>query len=345
MPRTALGAYCDHGSVTSVMAARVLCARRLAAPLTVSSSLAAPLTVSSISRASTSWAALVEADDSSDRTHVVALKPGVQKIKGIGKVDTAATFSDIPIGDRVEFKQKAFVRLPPRLPELRAGMLRRAQTISAKDAGFILARLGIGTGDRILEAGLGSAGLALHVARCLGSSGLHVTVEARSDHEEVGLANLQRAHGCWSKESMPAHVSIHGKRLEESVDEIVAASDEYDGIILDLPDHRPAIEATAPLLAIGGRLACYCPVTSQLEASWAACEEAGLDVEWAGEVIERQWGRASKGGVRPVNGPFGHTGFLLVAQRREARRPPPTAPPAELEESRGWLERLGAMFS
>ena len=143
---------------------------------------------------------------------------------------------------------------------------------------------------------------------------------------------------------MPAHVSIHGKRLEESVDEIVAASGEYDGIILDLPDHRPAIEATAPLLAIGGRLACYCPVTSQLEASWAACEEAGLHVEWAGEVIERQWGRASKGGVRPVNGPFGHTGFLLVAQRREARRPPPTPPPAELEVSRGWLERLRAMF-
>ena len=36
----------------------------------------------------------------------------------------------------------------------------------------------------------------------------------------------------------------------------------------------------------------------------------------AGEVIEREWGKASKGGVRPVNGPFGHTAFLLIAQRR-----------------------------
>jgi tRNA A58 N-methylase Trm61 len=28
----------------------------------------------------------------------------------------------------------------------------------------------------------------------------------------------------------------------------------------------------------GGRLACYCPVSSQLERSWEACEAAGLTV-------------------------------------------------------------------
>ena len=70
------------------------------------------------------------------------------------------------------------------------------------------------------------------------------------------------------------------------------------------------------LLSVGGRLSCYCPVSSQLEHAWNACEEAGLEVEWAGEVIERDWGKASKGGVRPVNGPFGHTAFLLIAQRK-----------------------------
>ncbi len=47
-------------------------------------------------------------------------------------------------------------------------------------------------------------------------------------------------------------------------------------------------------------------------------EAAGLEVEWAGELMERQWGKASKGGMRPVNGPFGHTAFLLIAQRTSA---------------------------
>ena len=78
----------------------------------------------------------------------------------------------------------------------------------------------------------------------------------------------------------------------------------------------PAINAIAKSLLDGGRLACYCPVTSQIEKAWEACENNDLTVEWAGELMERQWGRASKGGIRPVNGPFGHTAFLLIAHKR-----------------------------
>jgi tRNA A58 N-methylase Trm61 len=91
-----------------------------------------------------------------------------------------------------------------------------------------------------------------------------------------------------------------------------------DAVVLDMADHTPAITALAPLLRPGGRMACYCPVTSQLERAWEACEEAGLSVDWAGEIMERPWSRASRGGVRPSNGPFGHTAFLLIAQRRAA---------------------------
>ena len=94
--------------------------------------------------------------------------------------------------------------------------------------------------------------------------------------------------------------------------------------------------ASAPLLAVGGRLACYCPVTSQVEAAWDACERAGLDVEWAGELIERQWGRASKGGMRPVNGNAAqHTAFLLVAQRRTRRSEPSDPAPEDSTPSTG----------
>ena len=91
---------------------------------------------------------------------------------------------------------------------------------------------------------------------------------------------------------------------------------EFDAIILDMPVHSPAISSCSPHLVFGGRLACWLPTTSQLEACWKASEEAGLTVEWAGELMERQWGVTSKGGMRPVNGPFGHTAFLLIAQKR-----------------------------
>ncbi len=257
------------------------------------------------------WVVLSEPEG---KIYVIELSEGVTKIKGIGVIDTTATLGQLEIGDSVQFGNKLFTRVVPRLTELTKGMKRRAQTISAKDAGLFIAKLGIGPGDHVLEAGLGSAGLSMHIARSLGDSGLHVTVEPRSEHAEVGLENLRRAKGMWPQ--FPTHHHVEGF-IEEVVDDIKKHSDGFDAIILDLPQHVPAIEAVAPLLSIGGRIACYCPVTSQVELAWKACESAGLVVEWAGELMERKWGMASKGGMRPVNGAFGHTAFLLFAYRKQ----------------------------
>ena len=192
-------------------------------------------------------------------------------------------------------------------------MKRRAQTISAKDAGIFITKLGIGAGDVILEAGLGSGGLSLHLARVLGNSGTLITVEARDEHAEVGLENLNRAKHCL--EEFPIHHHISGD-IVDITEQVSQISQGVDGIILDLPNHDLAINAVVDLLNPGGRIACYCPVTSQVERAWQTCEDNGLVVEWAGELMERKWGRASKGGIRPVNGPFGHTAFLLIAHKR-----------------------------
>ena len=90
---------------------------------------------------------------------------------------------------------------------------------------------------------------------------------------------------------------------------------EFDAIILDLPEPWTVISKLSKKLRYGGRIACYCPVSSQLEKAWNACEEAGLSVDWAGEIMDRIWTKASRGGVRPGNTPMGHTAFLLIAER------------------------------
>jgi len=242
------------------------------------------------------------------RIHVVEVVDEMVKHKGLGVINTATLLQGTEIGDEVLVGQKYLTIMPSKLPELISGMARRAQTISSKDAGFIITKLGIGTSDTILEAGLGSGGLSLHLAKVLGSSGHLVTAEPREEHSDVGLLNLKRASQCF--EEFPKHTHLVGM-VEDVIPEI-----EFDAIILDMPNHTPAISACSPKLVFGGRLACYAPTTSQLEACWKASEEAGLKVEWAGELMERQWGLTSKGGMRPVNGPFGHTAFLLVAQKR-----------------------------
>jgi len=246
------------------------------------------------------------------KVHVVEMTEGTRKIKGLGVLDPMLELASIDIGQQVLVGQKILTRLPLRLPELNRGMVRRAQTISAKDAGFFITRMGLGAGDTVLEAGIGSAGLSMHIARVIGQQGKHITVEPRSEHAEVGLENLRRAKESWLE--FPEHHHLEG-RIEEVIPHIKDITATVDAIVLDLPEHPSAIQAVAELLAVGGRLACYCPVSQQLEQAWVTCEEVGLTVEWAGELMEREWGRAAKGGMRPVNGPFGHTAFLLLAQR------------------------------
>ena len=246
--------------------------------------------------------------ESEGRIHVVQIIDEMVKHKGLGVINTATLLEGSNIGDEVLIGQKYLKIMPPRLQELISGMARRAQTISSKDAGFIITKLGIGPGDTVLEAGLGSGGLSLHLAKVLGNSGHLVTAEPRDEHASIGLTNLSRASECF--EEFPNHTHLQGL-VEDVVPDM-----EFDCVILDMPSHRDAIEACTPKMKFGARMACYAPTTSQLEICWEACEGAGLTVEWAGELMERQWGVTSKGGMRPVNGPFGHTAFLLFAQKR-----------------------------
>jgi tRNA (adenine57-N1/adenine58-N1)-methyltransferase len=258
-----------------------------------------------------SFTALREADG---RTFIIPLIDEEMKVKGVGRINPMREIGEGKHGDEVIIGQKRFTRLNPRLHELRTGMLRRAQIINPKDAGLFLAWMGIGVGDTVFEAGHGSAGLAMQLARILGNSGTLISAENRSEHAEVGAANMKRAKGCFQE--FPTWVLLEGSVEDEGLLndlDLTLDGAELDAAILDLPEPWEAIPGIAERLRQAGRLGCYCPVSSQLEKSWQAAEAAGLEVEWAGEIIERRWTIASKGGVRPGNTPMGHTAFLLIA--------------------------------
>ena len=113
------------------------------------------------------------------RIHVVEVLDEMVKHKGLGVINTATLLGGTKVGGEVLVGQKYLTIMPPRLQELISGMARRAQTISSKDAGFIITKLGVGPGDTVLEAGLGSGGLSLPLATGMGNSGHLVTAEPR----------------------------------------------------------------------------------------------------------------------------------------------------------------------
>lgn len=255
---------------------------------------------------------LVSLREENGNIYLVKIVDTSIKVKGLGVFNPKRILENVAFGEEVMIGSKCITALPCRTPELAKGMERRAQIIQPKDAGTLIAKMGIGSSSKVLEAGLGSAALAMQISSVLSERGIHVTVEEKEVHSEVGLRNMAKQRSVAT--NPPQHHHITGK-IEDSVKEITNISNVFDAIILDIPDHPIAIKAVAKLLEIGGRLACYCPVSSQVELAWDACEEEGLEIEWAGELIERTWGRASKGGIRPVNGPFGHTAFLLIATK------------------------------
>ena len=255
------------------------------------------------------WVALREDDG---RAYLLQKKPGEVKIKGLGRFDANQLLDGFSVGDRIKVGQKSLTIVNAALPEARRNMFRRAQTIGIKDSGFLISWMGIGVGSRVLEGGHGSAGIAMHLANVLGEKGTLISVEIREEHAQVGKQNMDRL-----KEILPEFPDWHllVGDLIDAGDKVESICGNIDAAIIDMAEPWTVVDSIIPTLRIGGRIACYCPTTSQLEKSWNACEEAGLEIEWAGEMIERKWSKASKGGVRPGNQPMGHTAFLIIAAK------------------------------
>jgi tRNA (adenine57-N1/adenine58-N1)-methyltransferase len=255
------------------------------------------------------WVALREDDG---RAYLLNNIPGEIKVKGLGRFDASELLNGYKIGDRIVVGHKSLTIVKAALPEARRNMARRAQTIGIKDSGFLISWLGIGVGSKVLEGGHGSAGLAMNLASVLGSSGTLISVESRPEHALVGKQNMDRLEEILSE--FPKWHLIEGEfqKVGNSIKDIC---DSLDAIIIDIAQPWEVVPGVGKLLRYGGRLACYCPTTIQLEKAWESIENNGMIVEWAGEMIERKWVKASKGGVRPGNTPMGHTAFLVIGAK------------------------------
>ena len=264
---------------------------------------------SEASSAVPNWVALREDDG---RAYLVNNVPGEVKIKGLGRFDHSVLLEGYSLGDRITVGQKSLTIVEAALPEARRNMNRRAQTIGIKDSGFLISWMGIGTGSRVLEGGHGSAGLAMNLANVMGSKGYLISVENRPEHAEVGRSNMERL--AEFSTDFPSW-NLLEMDLQNAASEVTGICGELDAAIIDIAEPWTVVSEISQTLRIGGRIACYCPTTAQLEKSWNKVEEDGLVVEFAGEIIERRWSKAGKGGVRPGNQPMGHTAFLLIAAK------------------------------
>lgn len=199
----------------------------------------------------------------------------------------------------------SYLAFRPVLEEVVVSMPRGAAVIYPKDAAHILMQTDIFPGARVLEAGVGSGGLALALLRAIGPTGRLYSYERRDDFAEIAKANVETFYGG----PMP--------NWEIRVGDLVDARgpEEVDRAILDMLAPWECIDTVAEVLVPGGFLCCYVATTTQLGRTLDTIRaNTGFTEPTAREYSSREW-HAEGLAIRPGHGTSGHTGFLIFARR------------------------------
>ena len=218
----------------------------------------------------------------------------------------------------------------------------------------IVALADLGSGSRVLEAGVGSGALTCYLLRATGVTGQVISVERRSDFAEQARENVARWFG-----GLPNTWELIEGDLAELTDEQVQqaqAGEGLDAVILDMLAPWECLDVADRLLRPGGALVGYVATTTQLSR---LVETMRLSRRWteprAEESIVRTW-HLDGLAVRPDHRMSGHTGFLVAARHmapgQEAperkRRPAPGAygedyagPGSEAAQEQGGLNQAG----
>jgi tRNA (adenine57-N1/adenine58-N1)-methyltransferase len=210
-----------------------------------------------------------------------------------------------------------FVVLEPSTFDLVKQLKRTTQIMYPKDIGYVLLKLNVMPHSRVVEAGTGSGGLTLALARALGPAGRLYSYEIRPDILQLARKNLEAL-------GLADSVEFKLRDIAEGFDET-----DVDALFLDV--RRPGIylQAVVQALKDGGFLGAILPTTNQVADLVAMLESAQtfghIEVE---EILVRPY-KAVPGRLRPADRMVAHTGYLVFA-RKVSR---------EVSQAEYWLDR------
>lgn len=212
-------------------------------------------------------------------------------------------------GSILEVGSSRFVVLRPRLNDYILKMKRGAQVVYPKDMGPILVYGDISPGQTVVEAGTGSGALTLALLQAVGDTGRVISVERRDDHAGIARKSIERWYG-----EVPSNLDLRIGAVEDVISEVRPTR-----IVLDLPEPWHAAVEAAEHLAPGGVFLAYVPTVPQMQQTTEALRHTKRFLDIMNfEALIRTWNVEGRS-VRPDHQMVGHTGFITVARRVEAR--------------------------
>jgi tRNA (adenine57-N1/adenine58-N1)-methyltransferase len=201
----------------------------------------------------------------------------------------------------------SFVLLKPSTLDLVMHVKRTSQIVYPKEIGYLLLRMNIVPGTRVVEAGTGSGALTLALARAVQPTGKVYSYEEREGMQANARSNLERASAA--------------EFVEFKVRDIRAGFDERDADALFLDVREPWLflaQAHAALTG-GGYLGSLVPTMNQVSDVLGEMERLGGWIEIEVSEILHRFYKTNAERLRPADRMVAHTGYLIFARAVTAR--------------------------
>ena len=197
-----------------------------------------------------------------------------------------------------------YLVLEPSTADLIQHLKRRTQIIFPKDAAYILLRLNVYAGRRVIEAGTGSGGLTLALARAVQPTGHVYSYEERPEHQALARRNVASL-------GLDAYVTWHVRNIGEGFLER-----EVDALFLDVRTPWEYIAQAQEALKPGGFFGALVPTTNQVSQLVEALYHHGFVTVEVEELLLRPY-KPVAARLRPEDRMVAHTGYLVFARTAE----------------------------
>ena len=193
----------------------------------------------------------------------------------------------------------------PTLADLIKGVKRQTQILYPKDIGYLCARLGVGPGRVVIEAGTGSGGMTIALSWFSGPTGHVHTFEAREEFHRLARRNLTCA-------GLGDNVTLHCRDIADGFGDVRDA----DALFLDVRTPWEYLRHIPAAVSPGAALAFLVPTVDQVSRLLLGLEQGPFDDVEVCEILVRRW-KPVADRLRPEDRMVAHTGFLLFARHQE----------------------------
>jgi tRNA (adenine57-N1/adenine58-N1)-methyltransferase catalytic subunit len=201
-------------------------------------------------------------------------------------------------------KGKIIYLLAPTIYDYVMKSQRSTQIVYPKDLGYIAARTGLQSGQKIVEIGTGSGSLTTFLASLVKPRGHVYTYDVDENFMEIARKNIEKA-------GVSKYVTM--EKLDIKNTKKVPQAD-VDMVVVDLGDPWTVVPQARKMLKGSGYFVAICPTMNQLEKLASALwENDFFDMECTEQIVRTI--EAREGKTRHSFRGIGHTTYVAFARK------------------------------